>query len=33
MSPFMSVVNDMYAKDISKKVRTAKKTKAEKGSL
>ena len=31
MSPFMSVVNDMYAKDISKKVRTAKKTKAEKG--
>lgn len=27
----MSVVNDMYAKDISKKVRTAKKTKAEKG--
>lgn len=31
MSPFMSVINDMYAKDISKKVRTAKKTKAEKG--
>ena len=31
MSPFMSVVNDMYAKDISKKVRTAKKTKAENG--
>lgn len=31
IGPFMSVVNDMYAKDISKKVRTAKKTKAEKG--
>ena len=31
MGAFKSVVNDMYAKDISKKVRTAKKTKAEKG--
>lgn len=31
MSPFKSVVNDMYAKDISKKVRTSLRTKAEKG--
>lgn len=31
IGPFMSVVNDMYAKDISKKVRTVKRTKAEKG--
>lgn len=31
MGAFKSVVNDMYAKDISKKVRTVKKTKAEKG--
>lgn len=31
MGAFKSVVNDMYAKDISKKVRTAKRTKAEKG--
>ena len=31
MGAFKSVVNDMYAKYISKKVRTAKKTKAEKG--
>lgn len=31
IGPFLSVVNDMYAKDISKKVRTVKRTKAEKG--
>lgn len=31
IGPFMSVINDMYAKDISKKVRTVKRTKAEKG--
>jgi site-specific DNA recombinase len=31
MSPFKSVINDMYAKDISKKVRTAFRTKIEKG--
>lgn len=31
MSPFKSVMNDMYAKDISKKVRTAKNTKMIKG--
>lgn len=31
ISPFLAVINDMYAKDISKKVRTAKKTKAQKG--
>ena len=31
IGPFLAVVNDMYAKDISKKVRTAKRTKAEKG--
>lgn len=31
IGPFLSVVNDMYAKDISKKVRTVKRSKAEKG--
>jgi len=31
IGPFLAVVNDMYAKDISKKVRTVKRTKAEKG--
>ena len=31
IGPFLAVVNDMYAKDISRKVRTVKKTKAEKG--
>lgn len=31
IGPFMSVINDMYAKDISKKVRTVKRTKAAKG--
>ncbi|MCX8074882.1 MAG: recombinase family protein [Clostridia bacterium] len=31
MSPFKSVMNDMYAKDISKKVRTAMNTKRSKG--
>ncbi len=31
MSPFKSVINDLYAKDISKKVRTAFRTKIERG--
>ncbi|MDP4180307.1 MAG: recombinase family protein [Bacillota bacterium] len=31
MSPFKSVINDLYAKDISKKVRTAFRTKVERG--
>lgn len=31
MSPFKSVINDLYAKDISRKVRTAFKTKVERG--
>ena len=31
IGPFLAVVNDMYAKDISKKVRTVKRTKAQKG--